>query len=93
MLHTKVLQSTFGGTMSSDYVPIEEAAQLSGLHLNTLRRLLRVGVVRGYKLNHGGRQRWMVSVRSLQHYTDPITGFLLDLPGPKLYLRKRDEGE
>jgi hypothetical protein len=79
--------------MSSDYVPIEEAAQLSGLHLNTLRRLLRVGVVRGYKLNHGGRQRWMVSVRSLQHYTDPVTGFLLDLPGPKLYLRKRDEGE
>lgn len=79
--------------MSSDYVPIEEAAQLSGLHLNTLRRLLRRGVMRGFKLNHGGRQRWMVSVRSLQHYTDPITGFLLDLPGPKLYLRKRDDEE
>lgn len=79
--------------MSSNYVPIEEAAQLSGLHLNTLRRLLRVGVMRGFKLNHGGRQRWMVSVRSLQHYTDPITGFLLDLPGPKLYLRRRDDEE
>jgi hypothetical protein len=31
-------------------------------------------------------------VRSLRRYTDPIDGFLLDLPGPKLFLR-RVEGE
>jgi hypothetical protein len=35
----------------------------------------------------------MVSAASLKQYTDPFHGFLLELPGPKLYLRRRqDEG-
>jgi hypothetical protein len=33
----------------------------------------------------------MVSVASLKQYTDPVYGFLLDLPGPKLFLRRMDE--
>lgn len=77
--------------MGNDYIPIEEAADLSGLHENTLRRLLREGVIRGYKAPVEGRQRWMISAASLRDYTDPIQGFLLDLPGPKLFLRRRDD--
>jgi hypothetical protein len=77
----------------NDYIPLEEAAQRSGLHANTLKRLLRRGVIRGYKGRHAGRSRWLVSVISLRQYTDPVNGFLLDLPGPKLFLRKFDEPE
>ena len=77
--------------MGNDYVPLEEAAERSGLHPNTLRRLLREGVIRGYKANYGGRQRWLVSVASLKHYTDPVVGFLLDLPGPKMFLKKNGQ--
>lgn len=75
--------------MNPDYQPIAEAAQNSGLHLNTLRRLLRAGVVRGYKGLHAGKQRWMVSTRSLSAYADPLTGMLCDMPGPKLFLRRQ----
>lgn len=74
--------------MANDYISIEEAARRSGLHTNTIARLLRRGVLRGYKASHGGRNRWLVSVHSLRHYTDPINGFLLDMPGPKLFLNK-----
>jgi len=77
--------------VGNDYIPLEEAADLSGLHENTLRRLLREGVIRGYKAAVEGKQRWMVSAASLRDYTDPIQGFLLDLPGPKLFLRRRDD--
>ncbi len=75
--------------MSDDYMTIEEAAQISGLHPNTLRRLLRQGEIRGYK----DGWRWMVSASSLRQYTDPVHGFLLELPGPKMFLTRRDEGD
>ena len=77
--------------MARDYIPLDEAAAMSGLHQNTLRRLLREGVIRGFKTAHEGKQRWLVSASSLRQYTDPVQGFLLDLPGPKLFLRRRDK--
>jgi len=79
--------------MSADFISIEEAAERSGLHPNTLRRLLREGVIRGYKAAQAGKVRWLVSARSLKDYADPLYGFLLDLPGPKLFLKKLDEEE
>lgn len=79
--------------MGDDYIQLEEAVQQSGLHPNTLRRLLREGVLRGFKTTHEGRHRWLVSAASLKQYADPLHGFLLDLPGPKLFLRKLDEKE
>jgi excisionase family DNA binding protein len=79
--------------MGDDFVTLAEAAALSGLHKNTLKRLLRQGVLRGYKMVWEGRMRWLVSVRSLRQYTDPIEGFLLDLPGPKLFLRRVEEDD
>ena len=82
---------SYAGTHSDDYIPIEEAAQQSGLHINTLKRLLREGVIEGYKAIHQRKRRRMVSVVSLRQYTDPVYGFLLDLPGPKLFLRRMDE--
>jgi hypothetical protein len=77
--------------VSNDYIPIEEAARRSGLHTNTIQRLLRKGVLRGFKMAYQGRSRWMVSIHSLRHYTDPINGFLLDMPGPKLFLSKLND--
>lgn len=77
--------------VANDYIPIEEAARRSGLHTNTIQRLLRKGVLRGYKGSYQGRSKWMVSIQSLRHYTDPINGFLLDMPGPKIYLSKLNE--
>jgi hypothetical protein len=77
--------------VANDYIPIEEAARRSGLHSNTIARLLRRGVLHGYKTSQGGRARWLVSIYSLRHYTDPINGFLLDMPGPKLFLSKLHE--
>ena len=79
--------------MGTDYVTLEEAAKLSGLHPNTLRRLLREGVIQGFKTAHEGKQHWLVSVASLKQYTDPVYGFMLDLPGPKLFLRRLDDSE
>jgi hypothetical protein len=77
--------------VGDDYVSIEEAARLSGLHINSIRRLLRKGSLYGYKATEGKSRRWMISIQSLRRYTDPQTGFLLELPGPKLYLTRRDE--
>lgn len=71
-----------------EWIELEEAAHRSGLHPNTLRRLLRRGVVYGYKSISGGRLRWLVSPRSLKGYADPVAGVLLDKPGPKIYLAK-----
>lgn len=73
----------------SDYISLKDAAKRSGLHENSLRRLLRSGEIEGYKK----RWTWMVSVRSLDNYADPVTGFLLELPGPKLFLERRGEKE
>jgi hypothetical protein len=78
---------------TDQYIPIEAAAQRSGLHTNSLKRLLRQGLIAGYKVNHLGRMRWMVSVRSLDQYVNPDTGFMLDRPGPKLFLRRRNEDD
>mgnify|MGYP002397819591 CR=1 FL=1 len=77
----------------SDFITLEEAARRSGLHPNSLKRLLRQGALRGFKTAHAGRRRWLVSVASLRQYTDPLTGWLLDLPGPKLFLRRAEEPE
>ncbi len=74
--------------MSHEFITLEAAAQRSGLHPNTLRRLLRAGIIYGYKSSYQGKQHWLVSPRSLKNYTDPVMGFLLDLPGPKIYLKK-----
>jgi excisionase family DNA binding protein len=74
--------------MSHEYITVEAAAQRSGLHPNTLRRLLRAGVISGYKASYEGKQHWLVSPRSLKTYADPVVGFLLDLPGPKPFLKK-----
>jgi len=79
--------------MDHDYIPLEEAARRSGLHSETLKRLLRGGVIVGHKAAYGGRRRWLVSVSSLRQYTNPVYGFLLDLPGPKLFLRRADDAE
>lgn len=77
--------------VAKDYISIEEAAQWSGLHSNTIQRLLRRGVLQGYKTIQGRTRRWMVSVASLRQYADPINGFLLDMPGPRLFLSKLNE--
>jgi hypothetical protein len=77
--------------MNEEFVPLDEAARLSGLHVNTLWRLLREGVLRGYKTTERGKERWLVAAASLRQYTDPFHGFLLELPGPKLFLRRRED--
>jgi hypothetical protein len=79
--------------MPEDYITLKEAVERSGLHAVTLRRLLRQGIILGYKEPRGRAIRWWVSARSLEQYTDPHLGFLLDLPGPKVFLRRRDEEE
>jgi hypothetical protein len=45
-------------------------------------------MIEGYKANCGGRQRWLVSASSLKDDTVPGVGFLLDLPGPGILLKK-----
>jgi hypothetical protein len=77
--------------MSDEFVRLEEASRRSGLHPNTLRRLLREGALYGYKAVHHGKQCWWVSAQSLKRYTNPLSGFLLDLPGPKRFLKRREE--
>lgn len=83
--------------MGDEYLTLEEAAGRSGLHRHTVQRLVHGGVLSGYKGVVRGRMRWMISARSLRYYCDPINGFLLDLRGPKLYLRRlqdsAEEGE
>ena len=67
---------------------------MSGLHIKTLMRLVRSGRLDGHKNTVDGVRRWYVSAESLRQYTDPLRGYLLDLPGPKLYLRRvNDEDE
>ncbi len=71
-----------------DYLTLAEAADRSGLHANSLKRLLRQGVLRGFKTAVNGRRQWLVHWPTLRQYADPMTGFLLDMPGPKLFLRR-----
>ncbi len=78
--------------MSDEYLTLDEAARRSGLHRHTVQRLVRDGVLWGYKDVVRGRMRWLISARSLRYYCDPINGFLLDLRGPKLYLRRLQDG-
>lgn len=75
--------------MEPGYVELGEASSKSGLHPNTLRRLLRNGTIFGYKGTQRGKFRWMVSVRSIRNYTDPVFGVALDHPGPKAFLEKQ----
>jgi excisionase family DNA binding protein len=77
--------------VGGDYISIGEAAARSGLHRNTIQRLLRQGKLLGFKEHHGGQFRWLVSVQSLDSYSNPWNGFLMDRPGPKPYLRRQDE--
>jgi len=79
--------------MGDPYLTLEEAARLCGLHEQTLQRLLQRGVLAGHKAVVRGRRRWLISARSLRHYCDPINGFLLDLRGPKLYLRRLSDSQ
>ncbi len=73
--------------MGDDFIMLEKAAERSGLHPNSIRRLLRRGAT------VDGRVRRIVSVRSLKQYADLVAGFLLELSGPKLFLKKRGDGE
>ena len=73
--------------MSDDHVPLNEAARICGLHPVTLRRLLRQGDILGHKEGW----YWQVSLKSLLAYTNPVNGFALDLPGPKIFLTKRED--
>ena len=81
--------------MRREFLTLKEAALISGLHRKTLQRLVRTGVIEGHKANYDGHIRWYVSAAALSAYTDPFRGYLLDKPGPKLYLRRAgdDEGE
>ena len=78
--------------MVIELITLEVAAQRSGLHPNTIARLLRRGVLQGHKATQAGRCCWVVSVRSLRHYTDPISGELLYRPGPKVFLARQRAG-
>lgn len=73
---------------SNTHISITEAAHQSGLHPNSLRRLLRQGEISGYKSSIDGKSRWMVSLSSLKRYTDPVDGLLLERPGPKKFLNR-----
>lgn len=77
----------------SDYVGVEEGARLSGLHPNTIRRLLRAGELRGRKARWRGRTRWMVSKRSLRDYVETAITFASERPGPRMYLKRWREEE
>jgi hypothetical protein len=66
-----------------DFITLDEAARRSGYHPNTLMRLLRAGVLDGYKDRVRGRYRWMISWRSLNAYTETLTTFASDRPGPR----------
>ena len=48
-----------------DWLPVEEAAQISGYHPNHIRRLVRAKAIRGQKW---GKVAWMISRQSLLDY-------------------------
>jgi hypothetical protein len=69
-------------------VVLEEALRLSGLHVDTLTRLLRAGTIKGQKAKHNHRLRWFVSLASLQAYLNEENLFLSSRTGPKMHLRR-----
>lgn len=76
-----------------DFIPIEEAVEVSGADEVTLKRLLYKGILWGQKKLVSGRWRWLVERRSLVSYFNRENGFALDLPGPKLFLSRQDKGD
>jgi hypothetical protein len=72
-----------------DFIPLEEAVELSGAHAKTIKRLLIRETLRGDKKVIAGRKRWMVERRSLHNYFNPYTGFALDIASPKLFLTRQ----
>ena len=81
------------GNSMDAWIELEEASRQSGLHPNTLRRLLRLGVIYGYNASFRGKCRWLVSGLSLKRYADPAYGLVLDNRGPKTFLLKSHYGE
>lgn len=74
--------------LTDDFLTIEEAAELFGVHAGTIRRLLRDRTLRGRKMMYGTRMRWLVSRRDLLDRWHPNTGYALEYSGPKLYLTR-----
>lgn len=75
-------------TMNDDYISLEAAVATSGLHPNTLRRLLREGIVRGRKTVIGGRPHWRVLNDSLRQYLAGAQVYWSERRGPRLKLRR-----
>jgi len=50
---------------------------------------MRRGTVEGYRAGW----RWRISARSLDDYANPVYGFLMEMPGPKIFLTKREDHE
>ena len=74
-----------------EFVAIERAALESGLHPESIKRLLRQGRLEGYKARVRGHQRWLVSRASLRAYVEEVQTFASDRPGPRMFLKRRDE--
>ena len=49
-----------GAEVGTQYLTLKQAAELSGLHVKTLMRLMRSGTLDGYKSNVDGYWRWYV---------------------------------
>lgn len=79
--------------MGTDYVKLKEAQRISGMHPDTLKRLLRSGEIRGFKATDDGRHRWFVSLRSLNQYREASTAFMSTLPPRRFYLKPRERPE
>ena len=77
--------------MSNEYISLEAAIEVSGLHPNTLRRLLREGAVRGRKTVLKGQARWHVSTESLRQYLSSGNVFQSQQSERPPRLRPRDE--
>jgi hypothetical protein len=73
------------------FIPLEEAVEVSGAKLVTIKRLLHNNVLWGHKKNIADRLRWMVNRPSLLQRFNSETGFALDLPGPKIYLSRQGQ--
>jgi excisionase family DNA binding protein len=71
------------------YLTVDQAAHLSGLHANSLRRAVRRGTLRGCKMLVGGHRRVMIARNDLRAYADPIEGELALGFGPKGFIRRQ----
>ncbi len=52
------------GKRLRNLITVQEASDLSGLPVSTVRRLLRLGEIKGRKIG----RRWMVSRSALEHF-------------------------